>query len=209
MTDTHPPSSDAGQTTKIASAAGSAAGTSYAVSAAAKATAELVFRQAPPILARLFPFPFGYLYSRLLPPEPNKTIEQEKTELVSQLLVAGIDPLLFDVLLANEIDRRLKTQYGVAFVVLTCVFTAASYALIALNARWGLGISDLAMTGLIIETPIQFVGLLYIIARNLFPNAPAHGPLARGTSSLSAERKKKKGSKKKPKMADSVDHEQT
>jgi hypothetical protein len=33
--------------------------------------------------------------------------------------------------------------------------------------KWG--ISDIAITGLIVETPLQFIGLLYIIARNLFP----------------------------------------
>jgi hypothetical protein len=32
-----------------------------------------------------------------------------------------------------------------------------------------MGISDVAITALIVETPIQFIGLLYIIVRNLFP----------------------------------------
>jgi len=100
----------------------------------------------------------------------DKSLEQEKSELVAKLLASGIDPLVFDALLSNEIDRRLKTRFGVAFVFLTFLFTATSYAVIVLNGPMALNISSQAITGLIIETPIQFVGLLYIIARNLFPD---------------------------------------
>src|SRR3569833_1084202 len=100
----------------------------------------------------------------------NKSLEQEKSELVAKLLASGIDPLVFDALLSNEIDRRLKTRFGVAFVFLTFLFTAASYSIVVMNGPMGLNISSTAITGLIIETPIQFVGLLYIIARNLFPD---------------------------------------
>jgi hypothetical protein len=105
--------------------------------------------------------------------------EQNKRELVIKLLASGIDPLVFDALLSNEIDRKLKTRFGVVFVALTIIFTATSYLIIVVNAPLKLGISDVAMTGLIIETPIQFVGLLYIIARNLFPSTPRASDVVR------------------------------
>lgn len=101
--------------------------------------------------------------------EKATTLEQAKTELVANLVAAGIDPVLFDTLLSNEIDRRLKTRFGITFVVLTFIFTVGSYAIVVLNGPMKLDIPTTAITGLIIETPIQFVGLLYIIARNLFP----------------------------------------
>lgn len=67
----------------------------------------------------------------------------------------------------------MKVQFGVTFLVFTFLFTAVSYAIVVLDGVYKWGISPVAITSLIIETPIQFVGLLYIIARNLFPNAPA------------------------------------
>lgn len=112
-----------------------------------------------------------------------KSIEEQKSDLVSKLLAAGIDPLVFDILLSNEIDRRLKTRFGIAFIILTFLFTAASYCIVILNGPMQLRISDNAITGLIIETPIQFVGLLYIIARNLFPDG-------KSTKSLSSKSRK-------------------
>ena len=107
--------------------------------------------------------------------EGRRNFEQRKSDLVKQLLASGIDPLLFDSLLGNEIDRRLKTRFGVAFVVLTFVFTGVSYAIVILNGVYQWKISDVAITGLIIETPLQFIGLLYIIARNLFPDGTRAG----------------------------------
>jgi hypothetical protein len=99
----------------------------------------------------------------------RKSVEEQKTALVKELLEAGIDPLVFDSLLSNEIDRRLKVRFGIAFLTLTLLFTAASYVIVILNAIYNWGIPTVAITALIIETPIQFIGLLYIIARNLFP----------------------------------------
>ena len=99
----------------------------------------------------------------------KKSIEQQKTTLVKELLELGIDPESFDVLLSNEMDRRLKVRFGITFVFLTFLFTAVSYAIVVLNSIHNWGISEVAITALIIETPIQFIGLLYIIARNLFP----------------------------------------
>jgi hypothetical protein len=130
---------------------------------AAKAVAELLLARGP--IISLAPLSFD----RKREP-PTKSLEERKSELVRQLLASGIDPMLFDALLSNEIDRRLKTRFGIAFVALTAVFTAASYAIIILNGMLQWGISEIAITGLIIETPIQFIGLLYIIARNLFPD---------------------------------------
>jgi hypothetical protein len=94
-------------------------------------------------------------------------------ELLKSLTEAGVDPQLFDRLLSTEVDRMLKVRFGVAFFIATIVFTLLSFAVIVLNSVWKWGINDIAITGLIIETPLQFIGLLYIIARNLFPQAPA------------------------------------
>ncbi len=102
--------------------------------------------------------------------ERKKSAESEKTELIKELQKANIDPLLFDSLLSNETNRRLKVKFGIAFLTLTFLFTAISYAIVVFNGFYSWHISDAAITGLIIETPIQFVGLLYIIARNLFPS---------------------------------------
>ncbi|MNG22419.1 hypothetical protein D3C84_1069010 [compost metagenome] len=88
-----------------------------------------------------------------------------------ELAKLDVDPETFDTLLTNELDRKLKVNFGIAFLVLTCLFTVASYAIVILDAIYNWGISEIAITALIIETPIQFIGLLYIIARNLFPQA--------------------------------------
>ncbi|HEX6189068.1 MAG TPA: hypothetical protein VFZ40_13400 [Pyrinomonadaceae bacterium] len=117
----------------------------------------------------------------------RKSVEEQKTTLVKELLEAGIDPLVFDSLLSNEIDRRLKVRFGVAFLTLTLVFTAASYAIVVLNSIYEWGISDVAITALIIETPIQFIGLLYIVARNLFPQPEENRTKSRKKSGIQDE----------------------
>jgi hypothetical protein len=101
----------------------------------------------------------------------KKSLIKEKTELLKELSKIDVDPETFDTLLTNELDRKLKVNFGIAFLCLTCLFTIASYAIVILDAVYEWGISDIAITALIIETPIQFIGLLYIIARNLFPQA--------------------------------------
>jgi hypothetical protein len=103
------------------------------------------------------------------PGEKPRTMAEEKVALVKELIESGIDPAAFDVLISNEINRRLKIQFGVAFLVLTVLFIAASYSIVILDGIHQWKISQVAITALIIETPIQFIGLLYIIARNLFP----------------------------------------
>jgi hypothetical protein len=105
--------------------------------------------------------------------ERQKSIEERKIAIVKQLLESDIDPGLFDVLLQNEVDRRLKVRFGVTFLILTFLFTTASYAIVIFDGAYEWNISEVAITALIIETPIQFIGLLYIIARNLFPQQHA------------------------------------
>ena len=99
----------------------------------------------------------------------KQTIQEITTALVTKLAAAGVDPVIFDTLVSNEINRRMKVQFGVTFLVFTFLFTAVSYAIVVLDGIYKWGIAPIAITSLIIETPIQFVGLLYIIARNLFP----------------------------------------
>ncbi len=107
----------------------------------------------------------------VLSSEKKKSLAEEKTELMRELAKLDVDPETFDALLTNELDRKLKVNFGVAFLVLTCLFTVASYAIVILDSVYIWGISEIAITALIIETPIQFIGLLYIIARNLFPQS--------------------------------------
>ena len=100
----------------------------------------------------------------------SKSIEEKKVQLIKELTDSGIDPDAFDVLISKEIDRRLKVQFGITFLIFTFIFTAMSSGIVITDGLLGLGISEIAVTALVIETPIQFIGLLYIIARNLFPN---------------------------------------
>jgi len=110
---------------------------------------------------------------------------EAQLELLEKLTNADIDPHLFDLMLSSEQDRILKKQFGVAFLAATIIFTMASYAVIILNSVHKWGISDIAITSLIVETPIQFIGLLYIIARNLFPQQTlAHSEGSNGVKRL-------------------------
>ena len=89
--------------------------------------------------------------------------------LLTHLKRAHIDPQAFIELLSRDTDRHLKARFGVTFLVFTFLITAASYAIVICDGVFRWNIAPVAITALIIETPIQFVGLLYIIARNLFP----------------------------------------
>jgi hypothetical protein len=100
-------------------------------------------------------------------------LHQEQMLLLQELTKSGIDPQLFDLMLSTSLDRQLKKNFGIAFFLATIFFTMVSFGLIILNSTQKWGISDVAITGLIIETPLQFIGLLYIIARNLFPQPAA------------------------------------
>ena len=121
--------------------------------------------------------------------EYRKSLEERKILIVKQLLESDIDPQIFDVLIQNEVDRRLKIRFGVAFLVLTFLFTTASYAIVILDGIYKWNIFQVAITALIIETPLQFIGLLYIIARNLFPQSDIESgktKISRKTTELSA-----------------------
>jgi hypothetical protein len=96
---------------------------------------------------------------------------REQLVLLQDLTKAGIDPNLFDLLISRELDRNLKKQFGMLFFQATLFFTALSYLVIVLDGVNKWAISDVAITALIVETPLQFIGILYIIARNLFPNS--------------------------------------
>ncbi|GAA3959938.1 hypothetical protein [Mucilaginibacter dorajii] len=100
----------------------------------------------------------------------KKTKSDKRLELIQALAIAGSDPAIYDSLSGNELDRNLKKQFGITFLVFTAVFTIASYSIIVLNAKYDWCISEKAIAALIIEIPIQFIGILYIVARNLFPN---------------------------------------
>lgn len=117
----------------------------------------------------------------------RKTVEERKLDLIRELLELDVDPEVFDVLLQNETDRRLKVRFGCVFLFLTFLFTTASYGIVVLDGVYEWNISQVAITSLIIETPIQFVGLLYIIARNLFPQTEAV-PQSRKRRSTEQER---------------------
>jgi hypothetical protein len=55
--------------------------------------------------------------------------------------------------------------------VITTVFTLASYAIIVLASIYAWKMPAAAMTALVVQAPLQMVGILYIMARNLFPTA--------------------------------------
>jgi hypothetical protein len=108
--------------------------------------------------------------SSLFAPKEKVNLREEQLKLLQELTKVGIDPTLFDLMLSSELDRALKRQFGIAFFISTIFFTMLSYAVIVANGILHWGISETAITALIVETPIQFIGLLYIIARNLFPH---------------------------------------
>jgi hypothetical protein len=129
----------------------------------------VVAQLAAEILKQTNVFPFNLFSSE----EKRLTLQERQLELVKVLGDAGIDPQLFDLLLSAELDRQLKARFAVAFFTATVVFTCVSYVVIILNSVYKWGINDVAITGMVIETPLQFIGLLYIIARNLFPQTPS------------------------------------
>jgi hypothetical protein len=102
---------------------------------------------------------------------PKKSQKNDSwVETLKTLEASKIDPLEFDQMLTSELNRRLKSRFGGYFLLFTFLFTAASYAIVIFNGICQWKISDVAITSLIIETPLQFIGLLYIIAKNLFPD---------------------------------------
>jgi hypothetical protein len=123
--------------------------------------------------------------------EHEREIRQGQIELLRSLSQAGIDPQLFDLVVSNELDRTLKKQFGNAFLAATLAFTAVSFAVIIFNSIYRWGISDMAITALIVEVPLQFIGLLFIIARNLFPQ-PAEHPKGRAKQTNLRQREQRR-----------------
>ena len=122
------------------------------------------------------------IISRFYPSQvEHKRTEYLETQLklLQNLSTLGVDPLLFDLFVSNELDRKLKQTFGFCFFAATLAFTVASYAIIVCNGIYSWRISELAINALIVETPLQFIGLLYIIARNLFPQSSSRriGPV--------------------------------
>jgi hypothetical protein len=68
-------------------------------------------------------------------------LRQEQLVLLQNLTLAGIDPRLFDLMLTTELDRNLKKQFGVAFLVTTVVFALLSYGVIVINSVLSTGLT--------------------------------------------------------------------
>lgn len=69
----------------------------------------------------------------------------------------------------DKTDRRLKIGFGIIFTFFTIVFTFISYAIIILNYQKHIGIPDYIIAGLVVKIPFEFIGILYIITRHLYP----------------------------------------
>lgn len=100
--------------------------------------------------------------------DKSKT-DDGKFEQYKELMAMGIDPVKYDLYVAQEINRKLKVRFAYVVVSLATLFTVTSYSIVILDSVLAWGIPAFAINALVIETPIQFIGLLYIIARNLFP----------------------------------------
>jgi hypothetical protein len=104
--------------------------------------------------------------------EAQKTLKEKRAEIMDEmegLKKKGIDPLVFHTILVNDTNRELKIIYARTFTGLTVFFTVASYAIVVCNIPFKWNISPTVINALMVETPIQFIGILYIIAKNLFP----------------------------------------
>ena len=97
-------------------------------------------------------------------------IEEHKVE--GEEKKQQVDPMIFSILVNNEINKKLKKNFGIAFVAITCLFTLISYAIIILASVYEWKMPAAAMTALIVQAPLQMVGILFVMARNLFPTVP-------------------------------------
>ncbi len=124
----------------------------------------------------LISYTVSEIFSRKKRDERIKTLDEraekyfaDKVELFKRLKENEIEAATFENHLNNEINRKMKKQYGMMFFTLTTIFSLFSYAIIIINAILKWNIPEFAITALIIEIPIQFVGILLIVAKNLFP----------------------------------------
>jgi hypothetical protein len=95
---------------------------------------------------------------------PAANIEEDKRQ--------PVDPVIFSILVTNETNMRLKKNFGIAFIIITCLFTLISYGIIVAASIWDWKMPPAALTALIVQAPLQMVGILFVMARNLFPTVP-------------------------------------
>jgi len=108
----------------------------------------------------------SYTYTIEKPePEASESAAPKKEESKTQ----PVDPVIFDILVTNETNLRLKKNFGIAFIVITCLFTLISYGIIVCASIWEWKIPSAALTALVVQAPLQMVGILYIMAKSLFP----------------------------------------
>lgn len=85
--------------------------------------------------------------------------------------VQAVNPVIFDILASSEINGQLKRNFGIAFIVITCVFTLISYGIIIFASIYDWKIPTAAFTALVIQAPLQMIGILYVMVRHLYPTA--------------------------------------
>lgn len=89
--------------------------------------------------------------------------------LLADLTKEQIDISEFQNHLDNEMERQLKKYFGFIFFIFTGFFTLLSYSIVICNSILDWGIPEYAIIALVIEIPIQFIGILYIIANHFYP----------------------------------------
>jgi hypothetical protein len=102
--------------------------------------------------------------------EKKEKQKKEILELLKEISQIGISIETYDKYIENSSDRKMKQKYGALFLLFMVFFTICSYLLIILNSILNWNISEYAIIGLVIEIPVQLLGILFIIAKNLFPN---------------------------------------
>lgn len=114
---------------------------------------------------------------------PTRKLTEYETSVRSIIVImsvakeSGLDlsASAIEDILTTQHDRSLRSRFAIYAVTLSVAFSLLSYAVVILNSIFSWGISAIAITALIIETPLQFIGLLAIITINLFPGIPPGG----------------------------------
>ena len=75
----------------------------------------------------------------------------------------------YDKFISNKLNRELKRNFGWAFIIMSVLTLVASYSFVFLSTINKWEVSDVVTTTIIIEAPLQMIGILVIIANNLFP----------------------------------------
>lgn len=126
----------------------------------------LILQDAARSAAKLISFEQGSFLSRRDSDNERKLLVEEVLVKLKQL---DIDPALWDRIVSNQVDRELKKKFGRVFILMAFFFTSLSYAVIIFNSILSWNIPETAMTALIIQAPLQLIGILLVMARNLFP----------------------------------------